>query len=136
VLPLNDNEHWPDLADAAQPLTDGAFEMQTPCHVVPDTTLTEGMQSARARIDHAADAWSVAAADRPLCGRSVAAEPTGVGTVQLLVDTVLNCESRVAGADVGVTTAESDCGHADVHSSPPRLTFPAIRSSRTSICRR
>jgi hypothetical protein len=24
---------------------------------------------------------------------------------------VMNCESRVPGADVGVTTAESDCGH-------------------------
>jgi hypothetical protein len=29
ALPLNDREHWPDLANVAQPVTDGAFEMQT-----------------------------------------------------------------------------------------------------------
>jgi hypothetical protein len=50
-LPLNDIEHWPDLADLAQPLTDGAFESQALCHVPADPTLTAGTHSARARID-------------------------------------------------------------------------------------
>jgi hypothetical protein len=35
ALPFTDSEHWPDLADLAQPLTDGALEMQALWHVVP-----------------------------------------------------------------------------------------------------
>jgi hypothetical protein len=57
ALPLNVSEHWPDLASIAQPLTDGAFEIQSLCHVAP--TLTEGAQIDRARIERGGNAWSL-----------------------------------------------------------------------------
>ena len=111
ALPLNDSEHWPDLADVAQPLTDGAFEMQTLCHVVPDTTLTEGTRSARARIDRAADAWSLQQQIVHYAGDPWRRDQLAWALFNVLIDTVMNCESRVPGADVRVTTAQSDCEH-------------------------
>ena len=109
ALPLNDSEHWPDLSDFAQPLTDGAFEMQTLCHVVPDRTSTEGTQSARARVDRAADAWSVQQQIVHYAGDPWRRDQLAWAQFNALVDTVMNCESRVPGADVGITTAESEC---------------------------
>ena len=111
ALPFNDSAHWPDLADVAQPLTDGAFEMQTLCHVVPDTTLTEGTRSARARIDRAADAWSLHQQIVHYAGNPWRRNQLAWALFNALVDTVMNCESRVPGADVDVTTTESDCEH-------------------------
>ena len=111
ALPLNDSERWPDLANVAQPLTDGAFETQTLCDAVPDTTLTEGTQRAQARIDRAADAWSLQQQIVRYPGGPWRRDQLAWTLFNASVDTVLNCESRVPGAHVGVSTAESDCEH-------------------------
>ena len=105
ALPLNDSEHWPDLSDIAQPLTDGAFEMPTLCHVVPDTTLTEGTRSARARIDRAADAWSLQQQIVHYAGDPWRREQLAWALLNVLIDAAMNCGSRVLGADISVTTA-------------------------------
>jgi hypothetical protein len=109
ALPLNDIEHWPDLADRAQPLTDGAFESPALCHVAPDPTLTEGTHSARARIDRGADAWSMQQQIVHYAGDSWRTGQLAGALFNALVDTVMNCGSRAAGADVRITMAESDC---------------------------
>jgi hypothetical protein len=109
ALPLNDSEHWPDLADRAQPLTNGVFEVQALCHVAPDSTLTEGTQSARARIDRGADAWSMQQQIVHYAGDPWRTGQLAGALFNALVDTVMNCGSSTAGADVRITTAESDC---------------------------
>lgn len=109
ALPLNDSEQWPDLADVAQPLTEGAFEVQTLCDVVPDTALTEGTQMAQARIDRAADAWSLQQQIVRYPGNPWRRDQLSWSLFNALVDTVMNCEAHLPGAHVRVTTAETHC---------------------------
>jgi hypothetical protein len=109
ALPLNDSEHWPDLASLAQPLTDGAFEIQSLCHVAPDTTLSEEAESARARIDRGANAWSLQQQILHYAGDPWTMGQRAWALFNSLVETVMNCESSAPGAQVGITTDESHC---------------------------
>jgi hypothetical protein len=109
ALPLNDSEHWPDLAGLAQPLTDGAFEIQSLCHVAPDTTLSEGTESARARIHRSANAWSLQQQIVHYPGDPWRTGQLAWALFHSLVETVANCESSAPGTHVGITTAESRC---------------------------
>jgi hypothetical protein len=110
AVPLDDSEHWPDLASVAQPFTDGAFEIQSLCQVAPDTRLTAAAVSARARVDRGTNAWSLQqqiahhAGDRWRMGQLAWA------LFQDLAKTVTNCEATAPGVHVDITTAESRCG--------------------------
>ena len=58
ALPLNDSQHWPDLASIARPLSGDPFEIQSLCQITPDDDRVNAAQSARARIDRGATSWS------------------------------------------------------------------------------
>jgi hypothetical protein len=110
-LPLDDSEHWPDLAGLAQPWTHGAFEVQSLCHVDPDTTSSAGSQSARARIDRGANAWSLQQQIVHYVGDPWTTGQRAWALFHSLVETVMNCKSSAPGTHVDVTTAESDCAN-------------------------
>jgi hypothetical protein len=109
ALPLNDSEHWPDLASISQPLTDGPFEIQSRCHVAPDTRLTKGAQIERARIEQGGNAWSLQQQVVHYPGDPWRMGQLASALFNSMVETVMNCESSAPGALVGVTTAESHC---------------------------
>jgi hypothetical protein len=73
--------------------------------------LTEGTQGARARIDRGANAWSLQQQIVHYAGDPWRRNQLVWALFNALVDNVMNCQSCVPGADVGVATAESDCEH-------------------------
>jgi hypothetical protein len=109
ALPLKDSEHWPDLASRAQPLTDGAFGIQSLCRVASDTRFFKRAQSARARIDRGANTWSLQQQIVHYGGDPWRTGQLAWALFDSLVEAVRNCESSAVGTHVDITTAESKC---------------------------
>lgn len=111
-LPLDDSEHWPDLAGIAEAPGDNAFQAETLCRVgAPDKRLVDavGVDAARARVDKGHDEWSVQQQIVHYPGDPWRMGQTADQLFTSLQNTVANCGSTAPGARVTVTTPRSHC---------------------------
>lgn len=108
-LPLNDSQHWPDLAGVAQPVVAGAFDVQARCQVAPPADQYDGAESASARVDRGAGKWSVQQQIVHYSGDPWTMGQVAFNVFETLVGTVQYCEATAPGARVTTTTPESHC---------------------------
>jgi len=109
ALPLNDSQHWPDLADVARPLTDDAFSIQSLCQVTPAAGQLNGTENARARADRGANGWSLQQQIVHYVGDPWTMGQTAWALFNSLVDTATNCATTAPDARVAATTPLSHC---------------------------
>ncbi|ORW01725.1 hypothetical protein [Mycobacterium kyorinense] len=111
-LPLDDSQHWPDLAGIAEAPGDNAFQVETLCRVgAPDKRLVDagGVDAARARVDKGLDAWSLQQQIVHYPGDTWRMGQTADQLFTSLQNTATNCGSTAPGAQVTVTTPRSHC---------------------------
>ncbi len=109
ALPLNDSQHWPDLASVARPLSDDAFRIQSLCQVTPAAGQTAGTESAQAGLDRGASAWSLQQQIVHYVGDPWTMGQTAYTLFNSLADTGTQCAATSPGARVTVTTPLAHC---------------------------
>lgn len=111
-LPLDDSEHWPDLAGIAEAPSDNAFQAEALCRAdSPDKRLVDavGVVAARARVDKGHDEWSLQQQIVHYPGDPWRMGQTADQLFTSLQSTLTNCGSTAPGAQVTVTTPRSHC---------------------------
>jgi hypothetical protein len=111
-LPLDESQHWPDLAGIAEPPSDNAFQAEVLCRVgAPDTRLVDavGVDAARARVDKGHNEWSLQQQIVHYPGDPWRMGQTADQLFTSLQNTLTTCGSTAPGAQVKVSTPRSHC---------------------------
>ncbi len=111
-LPLDDSQHWPDLAGIAEAPNDNAFQAELLCRArAPDKRLVDavGVDAARARVDKGHNEWSLQQQIVHYPGDPWRMGQTADQLFTSLQNTLTNCGPTAPGARVTVTTPRSHC---------------------------
>lgn len=106
-LPLNDSQHWPNLADSAQPLGNNAFQTDNLCGGSP--AQLGGGDNARSLIDRGDDNWSVQQVIVHYPGDPWTMGQTAHALFTAVQNTLAGCQSASPTAQVTVTTPKQFC---------------------------
>ncbi|NOQ58536.1 hypothetical protein [Mycolicibacterium fortuitum] len=101
-LPLDDAEHWPNLADSAEPLGNNTFQTSSLCAGTP--TQVGGSENARALIDRGAGNWSVQQVLVHYPGDPWTMGQTAHAMFNELQNTLKGCQNSSSGASLTLTT--------------------------------
>lgn len=106
-LPLNESQHWPDLADSAQPLGNNTFQIDTLCGGSP--AQLGGGENARSVIDRGDNNWSVQQVIVHYPGDPWTMGQTAHALFTAVQNTLAGCQSASPTAQVTTTTPKQFC---------------------------
>lgn len=105
-LPLNDSQHWPNLADSAQPLGSNAFQIDSLCAGTPTEA---GGNGAASRLDRGDDNWSAQQVIVHYPGDPWTMGQTAHALFTTLQGTLTGCQSTSPTAQLAITTPKQFC---------------------------
>lgn len=106
-LPLNDSQHWPDLADSAQPLGNNTFQIDSLCAGTP--TQVGGGENARSLIDRGDNNWSAQQVIVHYPGDPWTMGQTAHASFTALQGTLTGCQSTSPTTQLTITTPKQFC---------------------------
>lgn len=111
-LPLDDTQHWPDLASIAEAPADNAFRVEQLCRVdAPAHRFVDaaGVDAGRAGVDKGQAEWSLQQQIVHYPGDTWRMGQTADALFTSLRNTLSSCGSTAPGTQVKVTTPRSHC---------------------------
>ncbi|OBB27887.1 hypothetical protein A5792_23505 [Mycolicibacterium peregrinum] len=105
-LPLNGSQHWPNLADSAQPLGSNTFQIDSLCGGTPAQL---GGDNARSLIDRGEGNWSAQQVIVHYPGDPWTMGQTAHALFTATLDTLTECQTTSPTAQLTMTTPKQFC---------------------------
>ncbi|WP_239707530.1 hypothetical protein [Mycolicibacterium smegmatis] len=108
-LPMDDTQHWPDLASVAEPLDGRPFFAEEICGFNPSPKRQFSSDQARARVDRGPGRWSLQQQIVHFPGQVASSSERAGALFSSVVDALAKCPAQVPGTVVDVTTPPVPC---------------------------